>query len=119
MWSALREGSGWSYSQRTLNTIGTRGGKKNYDNGGFDADDDDYDDEDDYNDNYNVCFLILEDLKQGWHQGKPINYDDDNEIDGNDDNYNEDDDDDDVNNDGIGFFSSYFFCRNLVFETPL
>ena len=55
MWPALRKGSGWSYSQRTLNTIGTRGGKKNYDNGDYDDDDDDdYDDDDDDDDDYNV-----------------------------------------------------------------
>ena len=54
MWPALRKGSGWSYSQRTFNTIGTRGGKKNYDNGDYDDDDDDDDDYDDENDDYNV-----------------------------------------------------------------
>ena len=60
MWPALRKESGWSYSQRTFNTIGTRGGKKNYDNGDYDEkddnndDDDDYDDYDDENDDYNV-----------------------------------------------------------------
>ena len=53
-WPALRKGSGWSYSQRTLNTIGTRGGKKNYDNGDYHDDDDDYDDDDDDDDDYNV-----------------------------------------------------------------
>ena len=50
---ALRKGSCWSYSQRTLSTIGTRGGMKNYDNCDFDDyndDDDDYDDDDDDND---------------------------------------------------------------------
>ena len=50
MWPALRKGSGWSYSQRTLNTIGTRGGKKNYDNCDYDDDDDDDDDYDDDDD---------------------------------------------------------------------
>ena len=35
MWPALRKGSGWSYSQRTLSAIGTRGGKKKYDNGDY------------------------------------------------------------------------------------
>ena len=56
MWPALRKGSGWSYSQRTFNTIGTRGGKKNYDNGDYDDDyydDDDYDDDDYDNDKGN------------------------------------------------------------------
>ena len=48
-----------------------------------------------------MCFLHL---KQGWHQGEPINYDDDDEIDDNDDNDDEYDDDDDDNNDGNGFF---------------
>ena len=52
MWPALRKGSGWSYSQRTLSTIGTRGGKKNYDNGDYDDDDDD-DDDDDYDNDDN------------------------------------------------------------------
>ena len=58
-WPALRKGSGWSYSQRTLNTIGTREGKKNYDNGDYyydDDDDDDYDADDDDDDVYNVFF---------------------------------------------------------------
>ena len=57
MWPALRKGSGGSYSQRTLNTIGTRGGKKIYDNGDYDDDDDDdddYDDDDDDDDDFNV-----------------------------------------------------------------
>ena len=53
MWPILRKGSEWSYSKRTLNTIGTRGGKKNYDNGGYDDDDDD-----DYNDGYGVFFCF-------------------------------------------------------------
>ena len=57
MWPAFRKWVGWSYSQRTLNTIGIRGGKKisnnaEYDDG--DDDDDDYDDDDDDNDDYNV-----------------------------------------------------------------
>ena len=39
-------------------------------------------------------------LKQGWHQGEPINYDDDVKIDDNDDDYDNDDD----NNDGNGVF---------------
>ena len=59
MWPALRKGSGWSYSQRPLNTIGTRVGTKIYDNGDYgdyaDYDDDDDDDDgDDDNDDYNV-----------------------------------------------------------------
>ena len=40
-----------------MTSLGTRGGKKNYDNGDYDDsddDDDDYDDGDDYNDDYNV-----------------------------------------------------------------
>ena len=53
MWPALRKGSGWSSSQRTLNTIETTGKKKNYDNGYFDDDDDDDYDNDDYDDDYN------------------------------------------------------------------
>ena len=55
MWPALRKGSGCSYSQRTWSTIGTRGGKKNYDNGDYDDhddDDDDYDDDDHDDDDY-------------------------------------------------------------------
>ena len=58
-------------------------------------------------------------IKQGWHQGEPINYDDDDEIDDNDN--NDDDNDDDDNNDGNGVFFStkHFLCRNLVFEAPL
>ena len=69
MWPALRKGSGWSYSQGTLNSIGTRGGKKIYDNGDYDDDDDDddYDDDDDDDDDYNVFLFIPKDLKQGWH----------------------------------------------------
>ena len=47
MWPALRKGSGWSYSHRTLNTNGTRGGKNNYDNGDYDDNDDADDDYDD------------------------------------------------------------------------
>ena len=57
MWPALSKGSGWFYSRRTLRTISTRGGKKNYENGVYDDDDgdDDDNDEDDYdNDDYNV-----------------------------------------------------------------
>ena len=57
MWPALRKGSDCSYSQRTLSIIGTRGGKKNYDNGDYDDnddDDDDYDDDDYDNDDYNM-----------------------------------------------------------------
>ena len=57
MWPALRKGSGWSYSKRTLSPIGTRGGKKNYNNGDYDDDDDDDDDDydnDDDDDDYNV-----------------------------------------------------------------
>ena len=59
MWPALRKESGWSSSRRTLNTIRTRGGKKNYDNGDYDNDDDDDYDNEDYDDdgnNYNVFF---------------------------------------------------------------
>ena len=55
----MRKGSGWSSSQRTLNTVGNRGKKKNYDNGDFDDDDDDDYDNDDYDDDdndYNVFF---------------------------------------------------------------
>ena len=66
--------------------------------------------------------MIPKDLKQGWHQGNSINYDDDDEIDDNDNNDNDNDDDDgDDNNDGNGvFFSSKpFFCGNLVFEVLL
>ena len=44
-------------------------------------------------------------LKQCWHQGEPINCDDDDKIDDNDD--NDDDDDDDY--DGNSVFSSYTF----------
>ena len=57
MWPALRKGSGWSCSQRTLSPIGTRGGNKNNDNGDYDDDDDDvddYDDDDDDDDDYIV-----------------------------------------------------------------
>ena len=81
-----------------------RGGKKNYDNGDYDDDDDDYDDYDDDHNDYNVRFFIPTDLKQGWHQGEQINYDDDDEIDDNDNNDDDDDDDDDDNNDGHGVF---------------
>ena len=59
MGPALIKGSGRSSSQRTLNTIGTRGGKKNYDNGDYDDDDDDDYDNDDYDDDnndFNVFF---------------------------------------------------------------
>ena len=85
----MRKGSGWSSFQRTLNTIGTTGKKKNYDNGYFDDDDDDDYDNDDYDDDYtdyNVFFSSQKDLQQDWHQGEPINYDDDDEIDDNDNN---------------------------------
>ena len=107
-WPALSKGSGGSYSQRTWNTIGIRGGKKNYDNGDYYYyDDDDYDDYDDDNDHYNFFSFIPKDLKQGWHQGEPINYDGEDEIDDNDNNDDDnDDDDDDDNNDGNGVFSS-------------
>ena len=56
IWPALRKGSGWSYSQRALNTIGTGGGKKNYDNSDYydDDDDDDYDDDNDDDNDYNL-----------------------------------------------------------------
>ena len=68
-----------------------------------------------------MCFFIPKDLKQGWHQGEPIKYDDDDEIDDNDTDDDDNDDDDDDNNDGYGVFSSSerFFCRNLVFEAAL
>ena len=59
MWPALRKRSGWSSSYRTLNTIGTRGGKTNYENGDYDDDDDDDYDNDDYDDDdndFNVFF---------------------------------------------------------------
>ena len=46
---------------------------------------------------------IPKDLKQGWHQGEKINYDDDDEIDDNDDDDDDDDDNDDNNNDSNGF----------------
>ena len=50
IWPALRKESGWSYSQSILNTIGTRGGKKNNVNGDYYYDDDDdYDNDDDDN----------------------------------------------------------------------
>jgi hypothetical protein len=55
----LRKKSGWPSSRRTLNTIRTRRGKKNYDNSDYDDDDDDDYDNDDYDDdgnNYNVFF---------------------------------------------------------------
>ncbi len=107
MWPALRKGSGWSHSQSTLSTIGTRGGKKNYVSGDYDDDDDDdddYDDDDDDDDNDNVSSSISKVLKQGWHQRKPINYDNDDKIDDNDDDDDDDDDDGDDNNDGNGVF---------------
>ena len=47
MLPTLRKEGCWSTPQRTLNTIGTRGGKKSYDNDDYDND---YDDDDDYND---------------------------------------------------------------------
>ena len=56
------------------------------------------------------------------HQGKPINYDDDDDkIDDNDD---DDDDNDDYDNDnddgnGIFFFINFFVCKKLVFEALL
>ena len=60
MWPTLRKGIGWSYSQRTLSTTGTRGGKKNYENGDYDDDDDDNDnDDDDNNDGNGVFFLFI------------------------------------------------------------
>ena len=55
----MRKRSGWSSSYRTLNTIGTRGGKKKYENGDYDDDDDDDYDNDDYDDDdndFNVFF---------------------------------------------------------------
>ena len=68
-----------------------------------------------------MCFFIPKDLKEGWHQGEPIKYDDDDEIDDNDTDDDDNDDDDDDNNDSYGVFSSSerFFCRNLVFEAAL
>ena len=50
---AWRKESCWSSSQRTSNTIGTKGGQKNYDNDAYDDDnyDDDDDDDDDADDN--------------------------------------------------------------------
>ena len=61
-----------------------------------------------------MCFFIPKDLQQGWHQGEPINYDDDDEIDDNDNNDYDDEDDEDDNNDGNGvfFFFKTIFCRN-------
>ena len=44
--SSLEEGKCLILLQRTLNTIGTREGKKNYDNGDYDDDDDDDNDDD-------------------------------------------------------------------------
>ena len=44
----------------TLNTVGTRGVKKNYDNGDYyydDDDNDDYDDDNDDDDDYNLFSL--------------------------------------------------------------
>ena len=118
MWPALRKGSGWSYSQRIWSTIGTRGGKKNYDNCDYDDDDVDYDDDNDDDDDFNV-FFIPKSLKQGWHQGEPIYYDGYDKIDDNDDNDDDEDDDDDDNNDGNGVFFLTFFCKNLIFEALL
>ena len=70
-----------------------------------------------------MFFFIPNYLKQGWHQGEPINYDDDDdEIDDNDNNDYDHEGDDDDNNDGNGVFFSlqnHLFCRNLVFEALL
>lgn len=110
----MRKRSGWSFSYRTLNTIGTRGGKKNYENGDYDNDDDDDYDNDDYDDDdndFNV-FFTPRDLKQGWQQGEPIKDDDDDEIDDNDTDYDDNDDDDDDNNNyvnGVFYSSERFF----------
>ena len=113
MWPALRKGSGWSYSQRTLNTINIRRGKKNYDDGDYyddDDDDDDYDDYDDDNDDYNV-FSSPQRTSNMVGTDKPINYDYDDEIDDDDDDDDDNDDDDDDNNDGndVFFFINIFF----------
>ena len=56
-----------------------------------------------------MCFFIPKDLKPGWHQGEPINYDDDDENDDNDDNEDNNDDYDDDTIDGNAFFSSKTF----------
>ena len=68
-----------------------------------------------------MCFFIPKDLKQGWHQGEPINYDNDDKIDENEinDYDNEDDYDDNNYGNGVFFFFKPFFCRNLVFEALL
>ena len=52
-------------------------------------------------------------LKQGWHQGEPINYYDDDKIDDNDNDDDLDDDDDYDDNDGNGvyFFINICFVR--------
>ena len=53
--------------------------------------------------------MIPKGLKQGWHQGEPINYDDNDKIDDNDKNDDDNDDDDDDNNDGNGVFLFIIF----------
>ena len=59
-------------------------------------------------------FTSPKDLKPGWHQGEPINYDDDDEIDDNDnDDDDDDDDDDDGDSDGNDVFSSNFFFKGI------
>ena len=58
-----------------------------------------------------ICFLCPK--GQGWQQGEPINYDDDDQIDNNDDNDDYNDNDNDDNNDGndVFFFRNIFFIR--------
>ena len=66
--------------------------------------------------------FILKDLKQAWHQGGLINYNDDDEIDDSDDDDDEDedkDDDDDCDGNYVFFFKKKNLCRTLVFEAPL
>ena len=49
-------------TQRTSNTIDTRGGKKSYGNDEYDKDDDNEYNDDDYNDDdYDCNFLIFDD----------------------------------------------------------
>ena len=112
MWPALRKGSGWSYSKRTLYTIGTRGGKKNYDIGDYDDDEDEddyYDDDDDDDDDYNMFSSSQRASNRVGTRGGPIKHYDDDKIDDND---NDDDDDEDDNNNGNGVF---FFFINIFF----
>ena len=51
--NSLEEGKGLIFL-----TIGTRGGKKKYDNGDYDDDDDDYDDNDDENDGEDDYYVL-------------------------------------------------------------